>query len=127
MDWTSEQLEDVKRQRQADPDARRFQGSLTDEQRAEYAKLIQQEESACEQVVRDSQPLRDALKEVGFSGELRRAIVASGRSPVQLEKETGCNANAINRFLQGAQPLPTDAADALIRTLGLSARLEMVR
>lgn len=124
MDWTSEQREDVERQRQAGPDARRFQGSLTDEQRAEYAKLIQQEESGREQVIRDAQPLRDALQETGFSGALRRAIVASGRSPVQLEQETGCDAHAINRFLRGEQPLPTDVADALIRTLGLSARLE---
>jgi hypothetical protein len=127
MNWTSEQLAEVERQRKADADARRFRGSLTDEQEIEYERLIQQEEAGREQVVRDSQPLRDALRETGFSGALRRAIVASGRSPVQLERETGCDAHAIHLFLRGEEPLPTDVVDVLIRTLGLTARLEVAQ
>jgi plasmid maintenance system antidote protein VapI len=53
---------------------------------------------------------------------LRRAIVASGKPLIALERETGVERMSISRFVAGKQSLRLDVADKLAAHFGLELR-----
>lgn len=86
---------------------------------AELLRLARQEQADRELNRVWLRKLEAAAAEPGFSGELRRAIVSSGKSPESLAAACGVDVELFEEFQCGEGSLPSAAMDRLIATLHL--------
>jgi hypothetical protein len=92
---------------------------LTPEQRAEAERTVAAAEAGIPENIKYLRKLRDAEREPGFSGDLRRAIAATRKSPEEVAAEAGLDEQLIDRFCCGEAILPSDVIDKLVEHLGL--------
>lgn len=123
MQLTPEQQAEIERQRS--DGRRRLHVTMTDEQRAEYRRLVALEDAGMEENKAYARKLMAAAAEPGFSGDLRRAIGRSRHSPDELAVEIGVAPELLDRFCTGEADLPTAAIDRLVETLGLRLMAEI--
>lgn len=71
--------------------------------------------------VRD-QMRKEAREEATVSGELRRAVHASGKSIDEISSQVGISPVALDEFLTGERTLRSDILDRLAQVLGYQLR-----
>jgi hypothetical protein len=91
----------------------------TPEQSSDYARRVEIEEAGREENIRWAQKRREARNELGFSGDLRRAIAATRKPAQSVAAEIGVDGDLLDRFCCGEAELPTDIVDRLVKYLGL--------
>ncbi len=124
MKLTPEQQAEIERQRGEDPDARQHV-ELTPQQREQRRKAVAEEEAGRPANVAAHHARQAAAKEPGLSGDLRRAINASGRRPEELAAAAGIDLHLLSDFRAGTAVLPSDAVDRLAEVLGLRLMAEI--
>lgn len=117
MQFTREQREAIERAKAAG--ARRVIMDLTPEQRAEADRIEAAEEAGMAENIEYLRKRREAAKEIGFSGDLRRAIAATRKPPETVAAEAGLDGQLIDRFCCAEAILPSDVIDRLVEHLGL--------
>ena len=122
MQLTAEQRADIARQRRENPGTRHVTITPTPEQAEQHRRAVQEEEGARDANSAHAQKLFAALEEPGFSGDLRRAIVASRKEPDNLARELSVAPALLHEFLDGDASLPTAVVDRLVELLGLKQR-----
>jgi hypothetical protein len=127
MNLTTEQREEIERQRRLEPGRRSFTLQFTPEQRDEYRRIAAEEDSGRDENLAWIKKLREAEQEHGFSGDLRRAINASRRPLRELSETLGINVDELQAFRAGEAPLPTDVVDRLTELLNLRLMAEIGR
>jgi hypothetical protein len=119
MQLTEEQKATIERQRRENPGGR-LRIELTDEQRRDYQQAVEQEEAGREKNLAWRQKITAAAQEVGFSGDLRRAILnLRGLNSRLLADKIGVALDLFEAFRAGEAELPTSAVDRLVESLGL--------
>jgi hypothetical protein len=119
MQLTAEQRAEIERQRRENPGTRHVTITPTPEQAELHRRAVEEEEAARDANSAQARKLFAALEEPGFSGDLRRAIVASRKEPDDLASELGVDAALLEEFLDGDASLPTAVVDRLVAVLGL--------
>lgn len=119
MERTPEQLAEIARQRAANPTARGVHIEFTPEQREEYLCLANAVDAGREEDIAHVRALETAAREPGFSGDLRRAIMAARIASAQLAEQIGVPVNDFENFRAGRQVLTSDVIERLIDVLGL--------
>lgn len=119
MERTPEQLAGIERQRAADPAARGVRIDLTPEQREEYQQLAQVVDAEQDSDRAHVRSIEAAAQEPGFSGDLRRAIMAAGIPSVDLATRSGVSVTVLEDFRAGRLALNSDVINRLIEALGL--------
>jgi ribosome-binding protein aMBF1 (putative translation factor) len=99
--------------------------TLTDEQRADQQKRIAEEEGMRQENIAAYRRRRQAEAEPGFSGDLRRAILAARRRPDELAAAAGISVELLEDFREGSADLPLDVVDKLVGVLGLRLMAEI--
>jgi hypothetical protein len=127
MKLTTEQRDEIERQRRSEPGRRSFMLQFTPEQRDEYRRIAAEEDAGREENVAWLKKLRAAEQEHGFSGDLRRAINTSRRPLRELAETLGVSLDVLQAFRAGEGPLPTDVVDRLTELLNLRLMAEIGR
>jgi hypothetical protein len=91
----------------------------TPEQIADFERRVAMELAGKEENIAYVRRLKEAAREKGFSGDLRRAIAASQKPPQDLGTELGLDGELIDQFCTGEAALSTDVIDRLVDHLGL--------
>jgi hypothetical protein len=91
----------------------------TPEQRAEIRKMIEIEEAGIPANIAYMRALDAARAEPGFSGDLRRAILATKKPPQTVAEEAGVDPGLVDRFCCAEACLPNEAIDRLVQHLHL--------
>lgn len=89
------------------------------EEIADYERRIEIELAGKEENIAYVRKLREAAREPGFSGDLRRAIAANRTPPEDLGRELGVDGDLIDKFCTGEGTLPSGVLDKLLAHLGL--------
>jgi len=118
MKLTPEQRVEVERQRREHP-GQRIMIQFTPEQAAEYERAVAEEEASREANIAKVKKMDAAAAEVGFSGELRRAIRSCHRDHRELARTLGIDVELLDAFRAGDAALPSDVIDRLVELLGL--------
>ena len=100
------------------PDTRRVRRPATDDEKERfgaYQKQVAQDLPELREEARrvESQMRSSAMGEQTLSGQLRRAIAASGLDHRELAAQTGLSPRTLAEFLAGAAPLDSSAFDRL--------------
>ncbi len=119
MQLTADQWADIERQRRENPGTRHVTITPTPEQAEQHRRAVEEEEAGREANSAHARKVFAALEEPGFSGDLRRAIVASRKEPENLARELGVDTTLLEEFLDGDASLPTAVVDRLVVLLGL--------
>ena len=127
MKLTSEQKAQIGRQRRDDPDRRRFHIEATAEQRAEREEAFRLEEVGREENVASVRRQMAAREELGFSGDLRRAMPAKLRERHELAKKASLDPDRLERFYVGDAELASSDVDRLTEVLGLHLARQRLR
>lgn len=125
MQLTPEQLNQV-RQAQASNENRAFV-SFTPEQRRDWRETVDQELSSKSENVAHIQKLKAAAAQPGFFGDIRRAILLSGRPIGDLAAKIGVEPLTLSSFCAAEAELPATVLDRLVSTLGLRLMQEIPR
>jgi hypothetical protein len=118
MKFTPEQWAEVERQRRENPGGR-IMLEFTPEQEEEYRRMVEVEEAGREANIAYARKLLAALREPGFSGDLRRAIKASRSDYRELAQALEIDVQLLDAFRTGDALLPSDAIERLVAILGL--------
>jgi len=118
MKLPPEQQVEIERQHREHP-GQRIMIQFTPEQATEYERAVAEEEASREANIAKVKRMDLAAAEVGFSGELRRAIRSSRRDHRELARELGIDLEAFEAFRTGDASLPSDVIDQLVDLLGL--------
>jgi hypothetical protein len=116
MKLTSEQKSEIERCRAAGIP---IMVDFTPEQSAEYRELVAREMASKDENIEYVRRWLHASNEAGFSGDLRRAIIATGKPPQDVALDAGLDADLLDRFSTGEAILPSDVIDRLAAHLGL--------
>jgi hypothetical protein len=125
MQITPEQRAEIERQRALTPGRRSFMLDFTPAQREEYLRIAAQEDASADANLDWLRKCRNAEREPGFSGDLRRAINAARRAPRALAGELGIDVDVLQQFRAGDASLPSDVVDRLVAALGLRLMAEI--
>ena len=101
--------------------------SFTPQQKAEWEAAVQQELADKEVNVDRLRKIKAAAEQVGFLGDLRRAIALSRRPVQELAAEIGVDWRLLSDFRSGEAELPSPALDRLVAALGLRLMHEIPR
>jgi ribosome-binding protein aMBF1 (putative translation factor) len=99
-------------------DAKRTYIELSDEKRAQIKRSQEQVKDELPDLARRLQFANEAAKEASFSGELRRAIHASGLTLNHIASRVGTTPIVLDEFLTGERTLRSDIIDRLAALLG---------
>lgn len=91
---------------------------FTPELRERWLRAVEEEERARPANSRRALRTFAAIEEQTFSGELRRAIIASGIHVQEIAKRAQVPFDALDAFMGGDAPLDSDAINRIVRTLG---------
>lgn len=97
----------------------RIMSEFTPEQRADWERRVAAEMAAKDETIRSIRKQESAAREPGFSGDLRRAIAASGIGPRGVAEELSVDGDLMERFCSGEAALPYEIIDKLVEYLGL--------
>lgn len=123
MQLTPQQKEQIQQAKAAGE--RRIMLNLTPEQKAEWQAAVQQELAGKEENIAHFRKIREAAQQLGFFGDVRRAIAVSRRPLEELAHTIGVNPRLLSDFRAGDADLPPAALDRLIETLGLRLMQEI--
>jgi hypothetical protein len=101
--------------------------SHTPQQKEEWRATVQQELADKEENVDRFRKIKTAAEQVGFLGDLRRAIALSRSSVQELAAEIGVDWRLLSDFRAGEAELPSPALDRLVASLGLRLMQEIPR
>lgn len=99
-------------------EARRTQVELSDEKKAQLKRWQAQVKEELPELAKRLQLANEAAEENTFSGELRRAIHASGLTLNHIADRVGTTPIVIDEFLTGERTLRSDVIDRLAALLG---------
>lgn len=119
MHRTPEQLAEIERQRKANPNARGVWIEFTPEQLEEWRQLVSEVEAGRDQDIAHVRAIEAAAREPGFSGDLRRAIMAARIPSHQFADRIGIPITEFEEFRAGQHVLTSDVIERLIDVLGL--------
>jgi hypothetical protein len=125
MSLTPEQQEQVQAAKARGQ--RRATVSFTAEQRKAWRQAVETELAGKDENVAVSRKILAAAEQPGFFGDLRRAILLSRRSPVELSVAIGVDPRQFSDFRAGEAELPPVPLDRLIEILGLRLVQEIPR
>lgn len=117
MRLTAEQQEQLQRARAAQQ--HRVNLEFTAEQRAAWQQAAAEEQACKAENFAHFRKIESAAQEPGFFGDIRRAILVSRRSPIELSAEIGVDPLMLSDFRAGTAELPAGALSRLIEVLGL--------
>ena len=120
---TPEQQEQVQRAKEAGDC--RIVLTATSDQDAPLRQAIAEEDAAMAQNKADAVQRHTALNEMGFSGDLRRAIARSRRTNSDLAPLIGVTEQQLDAFRRGDEELPSGAVSRLVSVLGLRLMAEI--
>lgn len=119
IELTPEQRAEMDRQRAANPQARGVYVDFTPEQAEQYRLLAREVDAGRDQDLAHIRAVEAAAHEPGFSGDLRRAIMAA-RIPSDLfAARIGVPIREFEDFRAGHHLLTSDVIERLIDVLGL--------
>jgi transcriptional regulator with XRE-family HTH domain len=98
--------------------AKRTYVELSDEKRAQIRRAQEQVKEELPELARRLRMANEAAEENTFSGELRRAIHASGLTISRIADRAGISPLVLDEFLTGDRTLRSDVIDRLINLLG---------
>ena len=98
--------------------AKRVYVELSDEKRAQVKRWQAQVKEELPDLAKRLQMANEAAEENTFSGELRRAIHASGLTLQAIADRTGTTPIVLDEFLTGERTLRSDLIDRLAALLG---------
>lgn len=98
---------------------------LTPDQQSEVRRGIEEEEAGRDENIEAFHRREAAEAEPGFFGDLRRAVSASGRSPIAIAEEIGTPLDTFEDFLEGQGVLAPEAIARLVSALGLRLMAEI--
>jgi hypothetical protein len=124
MELTPEQKAEIEQQRSDDPQRRHFMLEITPQQQTEWERAVAEEMAYKDENIRRGRAWLRALREDSFSGELRRAIVASKRPADELAEKINLDPRVLAEFRAGEASLPSDAIDRLIHELRLTVAVQ---
>ncbi len=125
MHLTPEQQERIRQAKAAGE--KRVTLSFTPQQKAEWEAAVQQELAGKEANIAHFRKIKAAAEQLGFFGDVRRAIALSRRPVRELAHEIGVDSTLLSDFRAGDAELPSAAVDRLIETLGLRLMQEIPR
>ena len=125
MQLTPEQKEQLRQAKERGE--RRVYVQLTPEQKKEYREAVAQEMAGKEANIAHCLKIKTAAEQPGFFGDVRRAILLSRPSIVDLAAAIGVESRVLSDFQAGEAELPASALDRLIETLGLRLMQEIPR
>ena len=125
MQLTPEQQEQVEKAKAAGEP--RVTVRFTAAQKAEWQDAVQQELDGKEENIAHWRKVKAAAAQSGFFGDVRRAIVLSGRPGDELAKAIGVAGRLLSDFRAGEAELPSTALDRLLDLLGLRLMQEIRR
>jgi DNA-binding MarR family transcriptional regulator len=125
MQLTPEQQEQVRQAKAAGE--RRVYLRFTPKQRTEWRAAVEEELAAKEENIAHVRKIHAAAEQPGFSGDLRRAVLASGRPVHELAQQIGVERRLFSDFQAGEAELPSAALDRLVAALDLRLMQEIAR
>ena len=125
MQLTPEQQEQVENAKAAGE--KRVTVRFTAEQQAQWQESVRQELEGKEENIVHGRKIKAAAEQPGLFGDVRRAIVLSGRPVDELAKEIGVAVRLLSDFRAGESDLPAPALDRLLDILGLRLMQEIRR
>ena len=91
---------------------------FTPELRERWLRAVEEEERARPANSRGALRTFAAIEEQTFSGELRRAIIASGIHIQEVAERAQVPFDALNAFMGGDAPLDSEAINRIVQTVG---------
>ena len=125
MQLTPEQQGQVEQAKAAGD--RRVTLRFTAGQKAEWQEALQQELGGKEENIAHLRKIKAAAEQPGFFGDVRRAIVLSGRPVDELANEIGVDRRLLSDFRASEAELPSAALGRLLDLLGLRLMREIPR
>jgi hypothetical protein len=122
MNLTEQQKAEMARVR---AEGRRAVVDFTPEQRTEWLQHVAEAEANKGELIEKIRRQDQAACEPGFSGDLRRAILASGKAASSIADEIGMNPDILEDFCTGDGILPSDVIGKLVEHLGLRLMKEL--
>ncbi len=101
--------------------------NFTAQQKAEWEAAVRQELAGSEANIEHLRKIKAAAEQVGFLGDLRRAIALSRRPVQELAAEISVDPSLLSDFRTGDADLPSPALDRLVAALGLRLVQEIPR
>ena len=92
---------------------------FTSEQKSQWESDVARELASRDENIEHFRKIKAAAAQVGFSGDLRRAIILANRPIAELAAEIGVDARLLSDFRAGEAELPSATLDRLVDALGL--------
>jgi hypothetical protein len=92
---------------------------FTPKQRDAWREMVKCESSGSEESIAQFRRIKAAADQPGFFGDVRRAVLLSGRSVSDLAASIGVDPQQFVLFQSAEAELPAPAVDRLLETLGL--------
>lgn len=93
--------------------------TMTPEQRAEWRRVVELEQAAQPEETARWNRIAAAAREPGFSGDLRRALLNSGRKLNEFADAAEVPHATFLEWMGGEASVPSEAVDRLVEALGL--------
>ena len=125
MKLTPEQQDQI----QAAKDAGENRANLdfTEQQKANWQQAVCEAQADRDATIRQMKNIREAARQPGFFGDIRRAILSSRRPVSELATIIGVEARVLSDFRAAEGELPARALETLIAELGLRLMQEIPR
>ncbi len=107
--------------------ANRVNLDFTAEQKENWQQAVREEQADREATIGQMKKIREAAKQPGFFGDLRRAISSSRHPMSELAQMIGVEARVLSDFRAAEAELPATALETLIAELGLRLMQEIPR
>ena len=125
MQFTPDQLSQIEKARALDE--RRVALQFTVKQRNDWQQAVEQELAGKDENIAHFRKIKSAAEQVGFFGDIRRAILLSRRPLGEIAAEIGADPRLLSDFRAGESELPPAALNSLVAALGLRLMLEIPR
>ncbi len=125
MQLTPEQNEQLQKAKSAGE--QRIALQLTPKQKTDWRAAVEQELAGKEENIAHFRKIKSAAEQLGFFGDVRRAILLSRRPIHDLAREIGVDVRTLSDFRAGDADLTATVLDQLIESLGLRLMQEIPR
>jgi hypothetical protein len=125
MELTSEQRDQLRQAKERGE--HRVFVQFTPEQKRAWREAAEEELAGKDENIAHHRKIIAAAEPPGFFGDVRRAILLSGRPTGELATAIGVQLRILSDFRAGEAELPADALDRLVASLGLRLMQEIPR
>jgi ribosome-binding protein aMBF1 (putative translation factor) len=125
MEVTPEQQQQIQRAKATGES--RVNLAFTDQQKADWQRAAREEQDERDATIGQMEKIRDAARQPGFFGDVRRALASSRRPVSELATTIGVEQNVLSDFRAAEAELPAQALETLIAELGLRLMQEIPR